>query len=134
MNKSGCDGSVQAKAKTHRSSATASRLSAPRRFVNTRTYSPEEIKSRLSAAHIEALCEHWLSHGSRQGGWWVCRTPWRDDRNPSLGVSLTSGRWKDFATGEHGDIFDLSMKLFGDSLHETLKGFSEMLGLTDAED
>lgn len=133
MNKSGCDGAVQAHAKTHRASAQASRLSAPRRIVNTRTHSIENIKSHLTSAHIEALCSHWLRHGSKQGGWWVCTTPWRDDTKPSLGVSLSTGRWKDFATSEAGDIFDLSMKLFGDTLADTLSGFAEMLGLGDGK-
>lgn len=134
MNKSGCDGSVQAQAKTHRPSAQASRLSAPRRIVNTRTYTPEDIKSRLTPAHIEALCRHWLPNGKRQGNWWVCCSPWRDDRTPSLGVSLTTGFWKDFSTGEGGDVFALSMRLFGDTFPDTVKGFAEMLGLTDGKD
>jgi hypothetical protein len=29
-------------------------------------------------------------------------------------------------------MIDLSMRLFGDSLHETLKGFAEMLGINHA--
>jgi hypothetical protein len=49
-----------------------------------------------------------------------------------LGVSFSTGRWQDFATGEKGDMIDLSMKLFGDSLQETINGFAEMLGLTHA--
>lgn len=132
MSKSGCDGSVQAQAKSHRPSAQASSLSAPRRLVNTRTYSISTIKDRLTPAHIELICRDWLSHGSKQGGWWVCTTPWRDDSSPSLGVSLTTGRWSDFATGEKGDMIDLSMRLFGDSLAETIDGFAEMLGLKNA--
>lgn len=132
MTKSGCGGSVQAQAKTLRPSAQASRLSAPRRIVNTRTYTVADIKDRLAPAHIQALCADWLPHGTKQGNWWVCTTPWRQDTNPSLGVSLTSGRWKDFATGESGDMLDLSMRLFGDTLAETIDGFAEMLGLKDA--
>jgi hypothetical protein len=45
-------------------------------------------------------------------------------------VSLTTGLWRDFATGERGDMIDLSMRLFGDSLKDTLEGFAEMLGMT----
>ena len=59
----------------------------------------------------------------------MATSPWRDDRSPSLGVSLTTGMWRDFATGERGDMLDLSMKLFGDSLTETIEGFADMLGL-----
>jgi DNA primase len=73
-----------------------------------------------------------LPTGKRQGGWWVCCNPWREDKNPSLGVSLSSGQWKDFASGERGDMIDLSMRLFGDSLAETIDGFKEMLGIKNA--
>ena len=132
MSKSGCGGSVQAQAKTRRPSAQASRLSAPRRLVNTRTYTASDIKERLNSAHIYAICNDWLSHGSKQGNWWVCTTPWRQDTKPSLGVSLTTGRWQDFATGDRGDMLDLSMRLFGDTLAETIDGFAEMLGLKHA--
>jgi hypothetical protein len=47
-------------------------------------------------------------------------------------VSLTTGLWRDFATGEKGDILDLSMRLFGDTMQETIKGFCEMLGIDNA--
>lgn len=57
------------------------------------------------------ICARWLPNGKRQGVWWVVATPWREDRNPSLGVSLTSGKWRDFATGEKGDFVDLAQRL-----------------------
>jgi hypothetical protein len=47
-------------------------------------------------------------------------------------VSLTTGLWRDFASGERGDVLDLSMRLWGDSLQETIKGFAEMLGIDNA--
>jgi hypothetical protein len=47
-------------------------------------------------------------------------------------VSLETGRWKDFTTGERGDMIDLSMRLFNDSLAETIDGFAEMLGIKNA--
>lgn len=78
---------------------------------------------------VAALCREWLPDGRRQGVWWVCRTPWRDDRSPSFGVSLTTGRWRDFATGDRGDMIDLAMRLFGESLTDVVKGFAEMLGM-----
>lgn len=100
--------------------------------VNSRSITIGDIKDRLTSSHIEALCKAWLPDGKRQGGWYVSCAPWREDRNPSLGVSLSTGRWKDFATGDRGDMIDLSMRLFGDSLQETLEGFAEMLGLSRA--
>lgn len=108
----------------------AQRSSCPRAFGASKPRSTiAQIKERLTPSRIEALCRDWLPEGKRQGGWWVCRTPWRDDRSPSLGVSLSTGRWQDFATGDRGDMFDLAMRLFGDSLREVIDGFAEMLGV-----
>ena len=125
-------GNVQGLPKNHRGGGERTPFRETTAPVNARSYTIRDIKDRLSASHIEALCKAWLPDGKRQGGWFVARAPWRDDRNPSLGVSLSTGRWKDFSTGEHGDMIDLSMRLFGDSLHETLKGFAEMLGMNHA--
>lgn len=125
-------GAVQGSPKNHGTEGERNPFPRASRPVKTRSISISDIKSRLTGAHIEALCRAWLPDGKRQGGWYVCCAPWREDRNPSLGVSLNTGRWKDFATGENGDMIDLSMKLFGDSLADTIKGFADMLGLTHA--
>lgn len=125
-------GAVQGSPKNHRSVGTDAPLRRPKRSVTSRSVSIAQIKDRLTAAHIEALCRDWLPNGKRQGGWYLACSPWRDDRNPSLGISLSTGRWRDFATGEKGDMIDLSMKLFGDSLPDTLMGFADMLGINHA--
>jgi len=125
-------GNVQGLPKNHIASSGVHPFHPTGKAVNPRSISISDIKDRLSSTHIEALCKAWLPDGKRQGGWFVCSAPWRTDRNASLGVSLSTGRWKDFATGEHGDMIDLSMRLFGDSLQETLKGFAEMLGINHA--
>lgn len=116
-----------------RHEAGRQRASFPRRS-STSTFRSNiaDIKARLTPSHIEALCKSWLPTGKRQGGWWLCCSPWREDRNPSLGVSLQTGHWKDFATGERGDMIDLSMRLFGDSLADTIDGFADMLGIKNA--
>lgn len=132
MKKSGCGGDVQASAKDRQSSAPASRLSAPRRIVNARTYTAASIKERLTERNVESLCRAWLPKGKVVGQWWVCCSPFREDSDPSFGVSLTTKNWRDFGTGEGGDIIDLSMRLFGDTFVETLDGFAEMLGIKDA--
>lgn len=132
MNKSGRDGYVQASAKGHRASDQRVKTSAHRGAVNARTYTPSDIKDRLAPQHVEVICRDWLPNGKKQGQWYVCCSPWREDSNPSFAVSLTTKTWRDFATGERGDIFDLSMKLWGDSFAETLDGFAEMLGLKNA--
>jgi DNA primase len=116
-----------------RHEAGRQRAPFPRRSGTSQLRSPiSAIKDRLTPSHIEALCRSWLPSGKRQGGWWLSCSPWREDRNASLGVSLSTGQWKDFATGERGDMIDLSMKLFGDSLAETIDGFADMLGIKNA--
>lgn len=123
-------GNVQGSHEPKNRQPEAQRYSCPRAFGSSKPRSPiTRIKERLTPAHVEALCRAWLPHGKRQGGWWVATTPWRDDRTPSLGVSFSTATWRDFATGERGDMIDLSMRLFGDSLKETIDGFAEMLGL-----
>jgi hypothetical protein len=131
-NMTGKCGAVQGSPKNHIASSGVAPFHVAGKAVKTRSISISDIKDRLSSTHIEALCKDWLPDGKRQGGWYLCSAPWRDDRNASLGVSLSTGRWKDFATGDHGDMIDLSMRLFGDSLHDTLKGFAEMLGINHA--
>jgi DNA primase len=128
-NKSGCGGYVQAQAKTHQRAPHAA--SRRERACIPRT-TAKDIKDSLQPWQIEAICKDWLPDGKKQGGWWVVKCPWREDKDPSLGVSLTTGRWQDFARGDHGDMMDLSMKLYGGTLAETIDGFAEMLGLRGA--
>ena len=58
------------------------------------------------AAHAAAVCRHYLPNGHRSGRYWIvgdlAGSPGR-----SLFVNLSSGRWTDAATGEHGDVLDL---------------------------
>ena len=72
----------------------------------------KEIQER-AAHYAEALARRWLPNGQRNGAWWVCPVPWREDKNPSFGLSLTTGRWRDFAGGDKGDLIDLYRRLFG---------------------
>jgi hypothetical protein len=126
-------GNVQGGSLPKRHEPKRLRDSYPRRTGASQPRSPiAAIKDCLTPSHIEALCKSWLPTGKRQGGWWVCCSPWREDKNPSLGVSLSSGHWKDFASGERGDMIDLSMRLWGDSLADTIDGFAEMLGIKNA--
>ena len=122
-------GDVQGSPKNRRVPTGSDTFPRPRESSHRRSISIQDIKDRLHASHIEVLCRGWLPNGKKQGGWWLACTPWREDRNPSLGVSFSTGRWKDFTTGEQGDMLDLSMKLFGGSLADTIKGFAEMLGI-----
>lgn len=125
-------GDVQGTPKNRRATTGGVTFPRPHGPSNRRSHSIKDIKDRLGPAHFYALCQDWLPDGKKQGSWWVATTPWREDRNPSLGVSLTTGMWRDFATGEKGDMLDLSMKLFGDTLADTIQGFAEMLGMDRA--
>ena len=64
------------------------------------------------AGQIETICRKYLPRGRRQGDWYLACVPWREDKTPSLGVSMTTGNWKDFGrAGEYGDALDLLSRL-----------------------
>lgn len=86
-----------------------------------------EIQDRAKSVAL-ALCKRWLPTGSVGGNWYLCSTPWRTDKNPSLGVSLTTGRWKDFATGERGDLIDLYQKIHGGTSAEAARAVARVVG------
>jgi DNA primase len=123
---SGGGGHVQRSTPTARKSHRRGSSPAPR---VTPRITIQDIKERIGPAQVETLCREWLPGGKRQGGWWMARTPWRDDRSPSLGVSLSTGYWRDFGGGDSGDMIDLCQKIHGSTLAETLEAFKEMLGL-----
>ena len=41
---------------------------------------------------------------------YLYRCPWRDDKHPSLSVTLNGRGWHDLATGDHGNVIDLVMR------------------------
>lgn len=51
----------------------------------------------------------------RSGKSWMYHAPWRPDKHPSLAISENGQGWKDWATGEHGNVVDLIGKLIGSS-------------------
>lgn len=44
---------------------------------------------------------------------YIAKCPWREDRHPSLTVTLNGKGWQDHATGEHGNLINLVMKCLG---------------------
>ncbi|RKT46813.1 DUF3987 domain-containing protein [Thiocapsa rosea] len=81
----------------------------------------------LSSA--EAICRRWLPDGKRKGSEWVSRNPTRADKNPgSFSVSLTTGLWSDFATGDKGDLVALVAYLDGTSQAEAARTLAEWIG------
>jgi hypothetical protein len=77
-------------------------------------FMPATELAQMLARHAEAVCQHYLPAGRREGRYWlvgdVHNTPGR-----SLFVRLSggdtgkgaSGRWQDAAEGTHGDLLDL---------------------------
>lgn len=70
--------------------------------------------ARRLARDAEAVCRYYLSHGRRQGRYWIVgdvqNTPGRSLyvrlHGPDFGPGA-AGKWTDAATGEHGDLLDL---------------------------
>ena len=98
-------------------------------------------KGRVDFAAINAaalrelptLLARWLPDGRANGREYEGRNPRRADRHPgSFRVSLRSGRWSDFATGDRGgDPVSLAAYLHGLSQIEAARRLADMLGVPD---
>ncbi|HKK45647.1 MAG TPA: DUF3987 domain-containing protein [Balneolaceae bacterium] len=44
-------------------------------------------------------------------GWTTIKSPLRDERNPSFGLNLQTGAWRDHATDESGDLITLAERI-----------------------
>lgn len=95
-----------------------------------------EIAAAL-AAQAEAVCRHYLSHGHKEGRYWlvgnVHNAPGRS-LFVRLAVSLdgggAAGKWTDAASGEHGDLLDIiAAACSHGSLAETLSEARRFLSL-----
>jgi len=82
-------------------------------------------------AYSNTLLPDLLPEGKRQGSEWVSRNPTRADRNPgSFSVSLTNGKWHDFATGDKGgDLVSLVAYLWGVTQTEAARHLARRFGL-----
>jgi hypothetical protein len=78
----------------------------------------------------DVIVRRWLPDGQREGAEWVAINPTRaDGRRGSFKVSLKTGRWADFATGESGgDLVALAAYLFRLKQGEAAIKVAEMLG------
>lgn len=83
-------------------------------------------------AHADTLASEWLPEGSRQGSEWVARNMARGDRSSgSFGVSLTTGKWNDFAdrNAHGGDLVSLYSYLNGCRQVDAAMAIDRRLGL-----
>lgn len=82
--------------------------------------STAEIKERYTCFDLlgEAV--------KKVAGGYLYRCPWREDAHPSLSVSNDGRGWHDFATGEHGSVIDLALKVWNtSSVSEVCSRFGE---------
>lgn len=82
--------------------------------------STSEIKERYT-------CFDLLGEAAKKvAGGYLYRCPWRKDAHPSLSVSNDGRGWHDFATGEHGSVIDLALKVWNtSSVSEVCSRFGE---------
>lgn len=91
-----------------------------------------ELKLRM-ASQAQQIAEHLLPQGKRKGPEWKAGST-TGEPGESLSVRVTGDRagvWKDFASGEGGDLLDLWMACNGTSLVEAMKEAKAFLGIRD---
>jgi uncharacterized protein (DUF927 family) len=91
----------------------------------------ERIKA-AALSSIDAVLDHWLPGGKRQGHEYLPLNPRRSDSKPgSFSINLNTGAWSDFATGDKGgDLVALVAYLENIKQGEAAKLLSGFLGLS----
>ena len=91
----------------------------------------QELREKAKPC-LESICRRWLATGHRSGAWWVASCPWRKDDTASLGVSLTTGHWKDFGAAipgkESGDIVKLFACIYGGDMVDAADAVARIVG------
>ena len=82
-------------------------------------------------AALPSLLARWLPGGVARSAEYVALNPRRTDRRPgSFSISLRTGKWADFATGDKGgDIVSLAAYLSGTGQAEAAYALADMLGV-----
>ena len=80
-----------------------------------------------------AILVRWLPDGTISGQEYTARNPLRADEHPgSFRVTLITGKWADFATGDKGgDLIALGAYLFSISQIEAARRLAGMLGVSN---
>ena len=89
------------------------------------------IDSQLQVAKERLLIPalwHLLNLPGKPGR--CCRSPFREDRNPSFSIYDGGRRWKDHATGEGGDVVDFLAKALGLSNEDACRKLIELAGVS----
>lgn len=69
----------------------------------------ESVLKNIQPYHIDEICRNILPNGQRKGRYWKIGNV-KGDKGNSMGVCLegkSTGYWKDFATGECGNVLEL---------------------------
>ena len=62
------------------------------------------------------------------------KSPFRNESNPSFKVNRSINQWRDFGSGEKGNIIDLAMKLYQTgSVSEALRAIEQALSISNAQ-
>ena len=87
--------------------------------------------NHAALAALPSLLRRWLPDGVARGVEYIARNPRRADRRPgSFSISLRTGKWSDFATGDKGgDVVSLAAYLAGTGQAEAARALADMLGL-----
>jgi twinkle protein len=91
-----------------------------------------DLKSRMAGQAAE-IAQYLLPNGKRKGAEWKAGST-SGEPGESLSVRVTgerAGIWKDFASGEGGDLLDLWMACRGQSIVEAMKEVKSHLGIRD---
>lgn len=81
----------------------------------------ELIKNRID---LQSVMEHYDTHFDRMG---KALCPFHSDNHPSL--SIKNERYKCWACGASGDMFDFVQNLYGDTFIEAIERINRDLGL-----
>lgn len=91
---------------------------------------PKEI-SALLAEDTETVLQRLLPNGRREGNHWVVGSA-EGEEGKSTKVTMRgrfAGKWKDFATGEHGDLIDLWRISNGIPVADAMRQAADFLGV-----
>lgn len=90
---------------------------------------PFDDIQRAAVPYVAPLARRWLGAKYRiQGGWIVGPSPFRTDKNPSFGISLQTGRAKDFATGDTWDVVALYAALHNTTMSDAARSVARAVG------
>ena len=92
---------------------------------------PFDSVNREALCQAKTLLPAWLPGGKWEGPEWVTLNPRRKDTKPgSLSINATTGKWKDFASGEGGaDLVSLHSWLRGMGQGKACKDLAREFGI-----